>query len=264
MSRYVIEDLFVDVPGGKVYVKQWIPENARHRAPVILLHDSLGSTDLWRDFPEKLAFHLSRPVAAYDRLGFGKSSAREGTPSYGFMEEEAELFFPHVKKALGLGPFVLFGHSAGGGMSVAIASRDQDCVAVVTQAAQAFIEEMTVAGIRKTEAEFEKPGQIKRLERWHGDKAMWVLRAWIDRWAAEDFSSWSLEPYIDRVSCPVLAVHGAHDFYGSTAYAVYIAEHIGKASELAILDDCGHNPHRDNPEAVMERVRVFLETHRVG
>jgi pimeloyl-ACP methyl ester carboxylesterase len=43
------------------------------KAPLVLMHDSLGSVDLWREFPAQLAAATGREVIAYDRLGFGHS-----------------------------------------------------------------------------------------------------------------------------------------------------------------------------------------------
>ena len=100
MSDTEIEELKVGIPGGQVYIKKWIPEFDNGKPPIILLHDSLGSVDLWKDFPEKLSQAFSRSVFAYDRLGFGKSDARSSLPSKNFVEEEAIIYFPSIKKML--------------------------------------------------------------------------------------------------------------------------------------------------------------------
>ena len=93
MSTVKNECFFINMPNGKVYVKKWIPKNCEYCIPIILLHDSLGRVDLWKGFPEKLAERLSRVVIAYDRLGFGGSSARDKIPSMNFIREEAEIYF---------------------------------------------------------------------------------------------------------------------------------------------------------------------------
>jgi pimeloyl-ACP methyl ester carboxylesterase len=61
-----VEDVLVEVPGGQVFVRRWGREHASS-LPVVLLHDSLGSVEQWRDFPALLAHRLDRPVIAYDR-----------------------------------------------------------------------------------------------------------------------------------------------------------------------------------------------------
>ena len=61
----------VDVKGKKLFVKF---ENSFEKRPtIVFLHDSLGSVQLWRDFPEKLAKATQCNVLMYDRLGYGKS-----------------------------------------------------------------------------------------------------------------------------------------------------------------------------------------------
>ncbi|HPW68669.1 MAG: alpha/beta hydrolase [Desulfomonilia bacterium] len=263
MSSARSKEFFFTIPGGTIHAKQWVPENLRYKVPVVLLHDSLGSIDLWRDFPEKLAGRLSRTVFAYDRLGFGKSSARDARPSKAFVWEEADIYFPSIKEALSLDRYVLFGHSVGGAMSIAIAASRADCSAVITEAAQAFVEEVTVSGIQNAKKVFRDPDQIKRIEKWHGSKAQWVLRAWIDVWLSPEFASWSLEKRIGRVRCPLLAIHGDKDEFGSLAFPEFISERAGGESEMVILENCGHVPHRERPQEVMDHAASFLDRHGI-
>jgi hypothetical protein len=54
--------------------------------------------------------------------------------------------------------------------------------ALITMSAQAFPEERTLQGIRVAKAQFDNDGQVERLKRYHGDKARWVLDAWIETW----------------------------------------------------------------------------------
>lgn len=258
MSSTKVEEFKIDVPGGKVYAKRWAPETESHKSPLVLLHDSLGSVDLWRDFPKTLAEGLSRSVVAYDRLGFGKSDERHELPPVEFIEEEAIKYFPAVKNQLSLGSYVLFGHSVGGGMAINIAARDPDCQAVVTASAQAFVESLTVEGIQQAKQAFKQPGQIERLKRWHGPKASWVLQAWTDIWLSDEFKDWSLEAPIHDVICPVLAIHGDNDEYGSTAFPEFIAKNSGGPADMLIIEECGHMPHKEKPQEVVDASRRFL------
>lgn len=86
------EDVMIDVTGGRIFARTWRPGKIVSTVPVVLLHDSLGSVDLWRDFPAVLSESLSRIVIAYDRLGFGRSDARHDAPSLNFIENEAAVF----------------------------------------------------------------------------------------------------------------------------------------------------------------------------
>jgi pimeloyl-ACP methyl ester carboxylesterase len=228
-------------------------------APVLLLHDSLGSVDQWRDFPAALAEGTGRAVLAYDRLGFGQSTPRRDLPSREFISEEANEVFPVLREALDLRAFVLFGHSVGGAMALAIAaSAGPACEGVVTESAQAFVEERTLAGIREARAGFQDPASFQRLVRWHGERARWVLDAWTETWLSPAFRSWNLDAVLPGVICPVLALHGDRDEFGSGAFPERIVGGVAGPARMAILEDCGHVPHRERPEEVVGRVVDFL------
>jgi pimeloyl-ACP methyl ester carboxylesterase len=254
----LIEERHLQLPQGLVYARKWTPESVESSTPIVLIHDSLGCVGSWRGFPLLLAESLSRCVIAYDRLGFGRSDARIGVPSIKFLEEEATSCFPLVKTDLGLEKYVLLGHSVGGGMAINIAAGDSDCVAVVTMAAQAFIEERTIKGLEYARRLFRQPEMLVKLSKWHGDKAEWVLSAWLDRWLSADFADWSLRNCIGSVNCPVLAIHGENDEYGSRAFPEFISGQTGGYGKSLILEDCGHMPHKEKPDEVIVAIKAFL------
>jgi len=256
-----VEEFKVVVGAGSLYVKRWTPEFAGTQSPLILLHDSLGCVSLWKNFPLLLAQRLSRCVIAYDRLGFGLSDARTDQPSISFIEEEATQYFPAIIKHLSIRRYALLGHSVGGGMAINIASSDPRCEAVITVSAQAFVQALTLKGISAAMKMFAQPGQLERLVKWHGTKAQWVLGAWSNVWLSSTFQNWSLEPYIGSVSCPVLVIHGDNDQYGSIAFPIYIAENTAGVAQTVLLKDCGHMPHKEQPEAVLSAVKGFLESN---
>ena len=254
-----IDETYLPLESGRIFVKTWTPDAASTKAPVLMLHDSLGCVDLWRNFPATLCERLGRKIIAYDRLGFGRSDARTGRPSLRFVEDEAEEIFPQLCTALGLGRFVLLGHSVGGGMATNIAARHSEaCEALITVSAQAFVEERTVAGIARAKQQFEDPAQFARLTRYHGDKAQWVLDAWTGTWLSADFADWSLFEVLPQVTCPVLTVHGESDEYGSQRFPESIAEKASGPASALILENCGHIPHREQPEALLDAVAGFL------
>jgi pimeloyl-ACP methyl ester carboxylesterase len=225
----------------------------------VLLHDSLGCVELWRDFPARLAAATGRRVIAYDRLGFGRSGARVYPPSFDFIAEEATTGFAALRERLGLERFAVLGHSVGGGMAVNIAARHaQACTALVTIAAQAFVERRTLDGLHAARAAFAEPGAVERLARYHGDKARWVLSAWLDTWLDPAFADWSLAPVLPRVRCPLLVLHGELDEYGSTAHPRLIGELAGQPAGVQILPGVGHVPQREQPDEVVRRVATFL------
>jgi pimeloyl-ACP methyl ester carboxylesterase len=258
MTIVTSKEMFIDVKGGSIYIKKWIPENLKCTSPIVLMHDSLGCVDLWRDFPEELARSLSCVVIAYDRLGFGRSSVNENTPGINFVWDEADFYFSHIKSAAQFSTYYLFGHSVGGGMSIGIAATDNECIGVITESAQAFVEEITIKGIKEAQTLFQSPEQIERLKKWHGNKANWVLSAWIDVWLSAEFLSWSLEPRIGKVTCPVLALHGDRDEYGSTAFPEYIVGNTAGESSMIIIENCGHVPHKEKMDEVINHTKSFI------
>ena len=246
---------------GKLYAQSWVPAHAStSAAPIVLMHDSLGAVALWRDFPERLAQLTQRTVIAYDRLGFGQSDARQDVLSTQFVQEEAAYYFPQVRAQLGFKRFVLLGHSVGGGMALSTAAHlGADCQAVITIAAQAFVEELTTAGIREARAQFQDPAQITRLAKYHGDKARWVVDAWTETWLSNAFAQWSLDQVLSQVQCPVLALHGEHDEYGTRAHPQRIADGVSGPSMAVLIPGAHHTPHREMPDEVLAHIQRFLQ-----
>jgi len=251
------QDLYVATPAGKIFARAW--GDMGEGVPIILFHDSLGCVELWRDFPGQLAAAMGRAVVAYDRIGFGKSDAASHAPAEDFLYDEARINVPALRQALGITRMILFGHSVGGAMAVITgAAFPTETVAVITESAQAFVEERTVAGIRAAAALFEAPEQFEKLARYHGDKARTVLNNWTGLWLSPRFRSWTIDDELKKLSCPVLALHGDRDDYGSRAHPDRIATLPPQGGKAVIFENCGHIPHREMPEAVLREVAAFL------
>lgn len=251
-------DVFLQLGDHQLFARSWIPsdpETSRH-APILLLHDSLGCVELWRSFPETLAAATGRRIVAYDRLGFGRSDPHPGRLGLDFVGEEGRRAVPQLCDRLGIGDFIACGHSVGGGMAVETAAQwPGRCRALVTIAAQAFVEDRTLEGIRVAQRDLEGPGNIARLARYHGDKTRWVIDAWIETWLSPAFASWTIDQPLAGVRCPVLAVHGELDEYGSARHPQRIAEGRGEA---LILPGIGHVPHREAADVLVEAIAGFL------
>jgi pimeloyl-ACP methyl ester carboxylesterase len=252
-------DHWIPHADGRLFAREWPGAADGTAPPLVLLHDSLGSVELWRDFPARLAHDTGRRVIAYDRAGFGQSDARAARPSMDFVVEEATTWFPIVRRHFGIDHFAVLGHSVGGGMAVNIAARHSDsCSALVTIAAQAFVEGRTLAGLREARVSFAVPGALERLARYHGDKAAWVLAAWLDTWLDPAFAHWSLARVLPGVRCPTLVLHGELDEYGSSAHPAMIARLAGGPARMELLAGLGHVPQRERPGEIARRVACFL------
>jgi len=254
-------DHWITTPGGRLFARSWTPPGrAAGTGPaIVLLHDSLGSVALWRDFPEKLASATGLAVTAYDRLGFGRSDPHPGHLPPGFIHGETTTGLLPLCEQLRLQGIIPFGHSVGGAMAVGAAAQlPARCLAVITEAAQAFVEDRTIAGIREAELAFRDPGQLARLAKYHGAKAPWVLQAWIGTWLSPGFAGWTLDEDLAGVACPLLALHGDRDEYGTVRHQERIASLPPGPSRSVLLPDCGHVPHRERPDEVLRETARFL------
>lgn len=258
MSSVVSQDILVPAEGGRLFARRWVPAASDAAGvPIVLLHDSLGCVELWRDFPLQLAGATGRTVIAYDRLGFGRSDPHGGRLGVDFVDREAHEGFRSVLAALNVERFAAFGHSVGGGMAIACAAASVDtCQALITESAQVFAEDRTLEGIAQARVSFAQPGQLDRLKKYHGEKAAWVLSAWIDTWLSPGFADWTLDAQLRKVTCPALALHGDSDEYGSTVHPDRIEQLAG--AQRVIFTNCGHVPHREQPERVLDTVSGWL------
>jgi proline iminopeptidase len=72
----------------------------------------------------------------------------------------------------------------------------------------------------------------------------------------ESLGDFDLLPHLGRVACPTLVVHGRQDpipLASSEAAAAAIP-----GAQLAVLEDCGHVPYVEQPEALFAAVLPFL------
>lgn len=245
-----------------IFTKIFSPSRAGHAiesAPIVLFHDSLGCVELWRDFPQQLADASGRICFAYDRMGHGRSPARQVPPSFDFMEEEADFFLEKILPTTGIQTFVALGHSVGGGIAAIVASKSKDCVALITEGSQAFVEDRTRAGIHSAKASMEADNLLARLQRYHGDKAEDNLSAWMNIWLDPAYAGWSLEKWLIHISVPALIIHGDLDEYGSFRHPEIIASAVKGSAKKVLLRDTGHTPHRERPEETLGHIVGFLQ-----
>lgn len=103
----MINDIVVN--GASLRVRQTMHDN--ERPTIIFLHDSLGSVELWRAFPEELGALTQCNVLVYDRQGYGKSGPFTATSrNNDYLEIEADRLSQLIAQ-LGLQQVILFGHS---------------------------------------------------------------------------------------------------------------------------------------------------------
>lgn len=258
-----VNDQYVATSNGKLFTRMWEPDSWEAFAtdPLILFHESTGSVGQWRDFPEILATALGRKVLAYDRLGFGLSDAHPGRLTPTFMGDEARYFLSPLLEYFQVETFVAVGHSVGGEIAVSTAAAMPERVsAVVTISAQSFVEDVTLAGVNEAKMAFADPDKFRRVVRHHGDKARWVLDAWFDTWLDPAFADWTLDEALKRLACPLMAIHGKKDEFGSVAHPRRMTQVPSAPTRLELLEGVGHIPYRENPELITALIQDFLRS----
>jgi pimeloyl-ACP methyl ester carboxylesterase len=237
---------------------RWWREAEPSGAPLVLLHEGLGSVSLWREFPAALAERTGRDVFAYSRIGYGTSDARRAGLTLDFMERHAHLDLPCVLDAAGIASAVLVGHSDGGSIALVAATAMPDRVeAVATLAAHVLVEPLTLASIAALRERYGSSDLSARLAR-HHTHADQAFTEWADVWLDPRFKSWNIEGALAKVSCPVLALQGLQDQYGTVAQVRAIEHGTRGPVTTALIQDCGHSPHRDQPAAVLHHLERFL------
>jgi pimeloyl-ACP methyl ester carboxylesterase len=242
----------------------WIDATHADAPLAVFLHEGLGSLAMWRDFPRALCAAAGMRGLVYSRYGYGRSTPRPSAEKWpvDFMHEQAHAVLPALFARLGIEePPWLFGHSDGGSIALLYAAAFPARIAgLVAVAPHVFVEDVSVASIELARVAYEANDLRRRLGRYHDDPDS-AFRGWNDIWLDPVFRAWNIEEYLPRIRCPVLAVQGEDDEYGTMAQIDAIARVVPHA-RLLKLPACGHSPHRDQPAVLTDAVVAFLNEHR--
>jgi pimeloyl-ACP methyl ester carboxylesterase len=224
---------------------------------VVMLHEGLGSVSMWKDFPALLAQSTGCTVIAYSRLGHGRSARLRSPRNTRYMHDEALVCLPQFLDRLDIQNPVLFGHSDGGSIALIHAAQSGRSVAgIVALAPHVMVEDISVSSIEAAKQAYETTSLREKLARYHDD-VDGVFWGWNDIWLHSDFRSWNIEADLSRIACPILAIQGHEDEYGSMEQIERIARAAPKV-ELLQLAQCRHSPHRDQPLAVLSAVTAWM------
>jgi pimeloyl-ACP methyl ester carboxylesterase len=228
------------------------------RPSLVFLHEGLGSVAMWRDFPGRLAHATGCNAVVYSRYGYGKSTPLAGPRGVQYMHDEALLALPELLDKLGIERPILVGHSDGGSIALIHAGGTRRALTgLVLMAPHVMVEDISVTSIAAAKTSFEATDLRAKLARYHTDvdSAFW---GWNRIWLHPDFRRWNIEEYLPRISCPVLAIQGEDDEYGTMDQLRRIGRQV-RDVELLDLEDCRHSPHRDQPDAVIEAITRFVD-----
>ncbi|MEQ3549977.1 alpha/beta hydrolase [Pseudonocardia nematodicida] len=225
------------------------------RAPLLFLHEGLGSVGLWRGFHRRIAAATGRRTVAYSRLGHGRSDRPAGPRTPSFLAEEAAVVVPALCAALGLDRPILVGHSDGGTIALLAAAR-LDVTAVVALAPHVLVEPFALTEIRAARTAFESGDLRTRMARHHDDPDA-AFRGWNDMWLAPDFRDWDVRDSLSGITAPVLGIQGDDDPYGSIVHLREVADRAAGPVTITELG-CGHSPHLELPDDTADAITGFL------
>jgi pimeloyl-ACP methyl ester carboxylesterase len=226
---------------------------------LVFLHEGLGSIAQWRNFPHRLCRALGLSAVIYDRWGFGKSDPLKLPRPNNYLEIEAEVALPELLEACGVSRPILIGHSDGGSIALLFATAfPSRPLACVTMAAHVFVEDEALTGIREARHAWQTTKLRDRLAHYHGDKVDAVFSGWVDTWLRPDFRDWSMVERLARIACPLLALQGLDDAYGTPKQVETIVEGVSGPAQPLLLKDCGHTPYRERTEETLGAIIAFL------
>ena len=228
---------------------------------LVFLHEGLGSAAMWKDFPARLCTMGGFRGLVYSRPGYGRSTSRPIEQRWGvdFMHIQAREVLPALLAAVGVDveadPPWLLGHSDGGSIALIYAA-EYPVAGVIAVAPHIFVEDLTICSIVQAREDYRSGDLRPKLARYHDDvdSAFW---GWNDIWLDPEFLAWNIEALLPSIKCPVFAVQGYEDEYGTMAQVEDLSQRIPHA-KLLKLRGCGHSAHRDQPDALSRAAIDFV------
>lgn len=236
----------------------------RRDAPLLVfLHEGLGSLAMWRDWPRRVCDAAGCRGLVYSRYGYGRSSVRPRDESrpIDYLHQQASQALPALFAALDIDARrdkpALFGHSDGASIALLYAALCPDAVAGIAVAApHIYVEDITVANIAVAQRAYRETTLRDRLARYHDDVDS-TFASWTETWLDPAFRQWNIEAYLPAITCPVLAMQGVDDEYG-TLEQIRGIRRLAPQTRLLEIQDCGHSPHKDQPALVTRALAEFV------
>ncbi|MDQ6680667.1 MAG: alpha/beta hydrolase, partial [Pseudomonadota bacterium] len=239
---------------------QWVGAAKSAHPVVVFLHEGLGSIAMWRDFPARFCSAHGLRGLVFSRYGYGRSTSKPPSESWSpdFMHLEAREALPALFTALGIERPWLFGHSDGASIALLYAA-EFAAAGVIAVAPHIFVEQVSITSIEAVRAAYAATDLKSRLARYHDDPDS-AFRGWNDAWLSAGFRDWNIEAELGAITCPVLAVQGEDDEYGTLAQVHGIVARLPK-TRLLQLAKCGHSAHRVEPELLIRDAGRFIIEH---
>ncbi|MCH7605062.1 alpha/beta hydrolase [Patescibacteria group bacterium] len=238
------------------------------RKPVLILHGWGKGLVSWEEVQGKIA-EKGWKVITVDLPGFGKTSA----PTEVWGIEEYTDFVLEFAEKLGLGKWILLGHSFGGQIAVNLAVKHperiqklilcapvairrepglrENIIQYVAKAGSFVLFLVPVEGLRQLARKLfaRSIGRNDYLEA-HG-----VMRKIMQKVIREDLSS-----AFSQIKTPTLLIWGDKDRAVPVGDAYIMKEQIPNAS-LEVLVGIGHRVHREVPDKLAEATHRYISSH---
>lgn len=239
---------------------RWFGPPPEWRPTIVFLHEGLGCVEMWHDFPERVAEVTGCGALVYSRAGYGKSNPITLPRSINFMHEEALKVLPEILQIFNIREMILFGHSDGGSIALIHAGTGDPNVVrgLVLEAPHVFVEDLSIASITEAKDQYENGSLKSSLERYHGRNVDCAFRGWNEVWLNPEFRFWNIESYLPNINVPVLLVQGENDQYGTSKQLEAIRVGCRAPVQTSLLPECGHSPHREQPEIVLDIASSFI------
>lgn len=258
----IIEDKVL-IENQQVYFKLFKSLKApKDAVTIVLLHDSLGCTTLWRGLPKELAIELGCDVLVYDRVGYGQSQGLQSSiRTKDYLLKEA-VFLKHLIEQLAINKVSVIGYSDGGSIALLFGALfEEKCSSIVCVAGHIFVEQITLDGIAKMKQYFYNSTLRERLEKYHGNKVETLFKAWVDTWSSNQYRDWSIEHLMQDIICPVLFMQGDKDEYGSLEQLNRTLDKVKGISQSQVLKGVTHAIFKEEPEIAKEHIVSFLQKY---
>jgi pimeloyl-ACP methyl ester carboxylesterase len=225
---------------------------------LVVLHEGLGCTGLWGDFPDKLQAATGAGVFVYSRAGYGASTPVALPRPLSYMHDEGLQTLPRLLEVIGFRRGILIGHSDGASIAtIYTGSRQDHRVRGISLLAPHFIvEDICVESIAQAKLAYETTDLREKLARWHKnvDVAFW---GWNGAWLDPEFKKWDITEYLPYIRVPIQIVQGEDDQYGTIRQIEIAQKECNCPVDVTMLPGVKHSPHREAPDRALEAVAGF-------
>ena len=251
---------YLTVRGRRLEIA-WHGPGPDEASTLIFLHEGLCFVDMWRVFPAKLSDITGCGSLVYSRLGYGRSEPCDLPRPIRYMHDEGLYVLPELIKAAGIRECILIGHSDGGSIALIYAGGTPAAPlqGMITKGAHVFCENINIQSIRKAKELYLTSNLLEKLKKYHGVNTDCAFRGWNDASLHPDFIFWNNQEYLTGINVPIMIIQGENDNYGTIAQVETIDKKTAGNSEILMLNECGHSPHKDREEAALEGMKRFVK-----